>query len=224
MISDLRLAIDLIHRTHPDLPIFVLGESMGAAVAMVASVEAPPLPIDGMILVSPATWGRATMSPFYRQVLEMTAHSVPWMTVLLTTVRVEASNNRAALRAMGRDPLVIKATRVDAAYGLVNLMSEAYDSLPLICDGDKGMPRCLILYGGREDILAKGAVTMTLDRIPVRPNDQLQLVLYRNGHHLLLRDLDSQKVFDDIAAWIADPKQPLPSAKEATAVAPSSTN
>jgi alpha-beta hydrolase superfamily lysophospholipase len=215
MIADLRLAVALLREAHPGLPVFVLGESMGAAVAMAASVRDPPLLVDGMVLVSPATWGRATLSPFYREVLEMSAHSVPWMTVLLTTVSVQASNNRAALRALSRDPLVIKATRVDAAYGLVNLMSRAYDSVPDICDTGRAMPRCLIMYGGREDILAKGAVAMTLRQLPERPPDQLRLVLYQNGHHLLLRDLGSYRVFDDIAAWLADPTQPLPSGEEA---------
>jgi hypothetical protein len=120
-------------------------------------------------------------------------------------------DNTAALRALGRDPLVIKATRVDTAYGLVNLMTRAYDAVPSLCDRSKGVPRCLILYGGREDILNKGAVAMTLDRLPMLPSDQLRLAVYRSGHHLLLRDLNSHATFDDIASWLADPSQPLPS-------------
>lgn len=211
MIADLRLALDLLRETYPDKPLFILGESMGAAVAMVAAANGPPLPADGLILVSPATWGWQTISPFYRQVVEFSAHTVPWMTVLLTGVSVQASDNSAALRALGRDPLVIKATRVDAAYGLVNLMTSAYDAVSKLCDVARGMPRCLIVYGGREDVLNKGSVSMTLDRLPKLPANEMRLALYRTGHHLLLRDLDSQTVFDDIAAWLADPAQPLPS-------------
>jgi acylglycerol lipase len=83
--------------------------------------------------------------------------------------------------------------------------------VPNLCDQSKEVPRCLILYGGREDVLNKGAVAMTLERLPILPSDQLRLALYRTGHHLLLRDLNSQATFDDIAAWLADPSRPLPS-------------
>jgi acylglycerol lipase len=211
MVADLRLAVDLYREANPGKPIYVLGESMGAAVAMVAAVEPPHLPVDGLILASPATWGWQTIDPVYREIVEFSANTVPWMTILLTGVSVQASDNSAALRALGRDPLVIKATRVDTAYGLVNLMTRAYDAVPDLCDQSKGVPRCLILYGGREDVLNKGAVAMTLERLPTLPSDQLRLALYRSGHHLLLRDLNSQATFDDIAVWLADPSQALPS-------------
>lgn len=211
MIADLRLSVELLRAAYPGTPIFVLGESMGAAVAMAAAAQSPGLPVDGLILVSPATWGWQTISPFYREIVEASAHSVPWMTILLTGVSVQASDNSAALRALGRDPLVIKATRIDAAYGLVNLMTLAYDAVPGLCDRSKGKPRCLVLYGGREDVLNKDAVGMTLGRLPNLPPDQMRLATYPNAHHLLLRDLSSYRTFDDIAAWLADPSQPLPS-------------
>jgi acylglycerol lipase len=209
MIADLKLAVELIRQAHPDKPIFVLGESMGAAVVMAAAVQSPGLEVDGLILASPATWGWQTISPFYRKVVEASAHTVPWMTILLTGVSVEASNNTAALRALGRDPLVIKATRVDAAYGLVNLMTLAYAAVPDICDAARGHPRCLILYGGREDILDDDAISMTMGRLPQRTREELRVAFYRTGHHLLLRDLGSYRVFDDIATWLADPSQPF---------------
>src|SRR5688572_30477712 len=211
MIADLRLAVDLYREANPGKPIYVLGESMGAAVAMVAAVEPPHLPVDGLILASPATWGWQTNDPVYRQIVEFSANTVPWMTVLLTGVSVQASDNSAALRALGRDPLVIKATRVDTAYGLVNLMTRAYEAVPDLCDRSKGKPRFLILYGGREDVLNKDSVGMTLGRLPKLPPDQMRLATYPNAHHLLLRDLNSYRTFDDIAAWLADPSRPLPS-------------
>jgi acylglycerol lipase len=211
MMADLRLSIELLRAAYPDTPIFVLGESMGAAVAMAAAAQSPGLAVEGLILVSPATWGWQTISPLYREIVEASAHTFPWMTVLLTGVSVQASNNSAALRALGRDPLVIKATRVDAAYGLVNLMTRAYDALPDLCDRSKGQPRCLFLYGGKEDVLNKGAVAMTFERFPELPPDQLRLANYPDAHHLLLRDLGSYRTFDDIAAWLADPLLPLPS-------------
>ncbi|MBL8710834.1 MAG: alpha/beta fold hydrolase [Rhodospirillaceae bacterium] len=208
LVADLRLAVALVREKHPDLPLYILGESMGAAVAMAAAATEPGLDVAGLILVSPATWGWETLTPAYRRLLEFGAHTIPWMTVRPTTLRVQASNNISALRKMSRDRLVIKNTRIDAAYGLVNLMSTAYRAIPLVCDTARNMAPCFVAYGGREDILDKGAVADSIGRFRAHPEGDLHLALYRNGHHLLLRDLESRIILDDIAAWLAAQSTP----------------
>src|SRR5258707_818427 len=126
-------------------------------------------------------------------------------------IRIQASDNTTALRAMGRDRLVIKDTRIDAAYGLVGLMSRGYRAIPVLGRSDRQVPRCLLLYGGREQVLNDQSVRRALSLLPDRPPEQLRLGLYPNGYHYLLRDLDAQVVFSDIASWMEDPRRPLPS-------------
>ena len=46
-------------RRYPAVPLFVLGESMGGAVAMVALARAAAPPVAGLILVAPAVWNGA---------------------------------------------------------------------------------------------------------------------------------------------------------------------
>ena len=41
--------------------------------------------------------------------------------------------------------------------------------------------------------------------------------LYTGGYHMLLRDLKAERVWRDIAAWIDDPRAPLPSGADARA-------
>ncbi len=212
LIADLRVAAKLIKARHPDLPLYLLGESMGGSVVMSAAVGADPPPADGLILAAPAIWGWQTISAPSRKVFEAAAHLVPWLTVRPTGIHAQASSNRAALIALGRDPLVIKDTRIDAAYGLVNLMSSAYDAAAKL-----EHPRWLALFGAREAILSRDAVNQTLPHFkPLSPN-QGRLAIYRFGYHLLLRDYTQYTVFDDIAAWIRDPAAPLPSGADATA-------
>ena len=206
LIADLRTATRLLKARFPDQPLYLLGESMGGAVMMAASVEKDPPIADGMILVAPAVWGLQTQSNFNRNVLELAVHSVPWMTVVPTGLRVRASSSNRALIAMARDPLVIKETRVDSAYGLVDLMTRAYDAA-----ANLRSPRTLILFGKHEVILSRSAVARMLQRLPRLPADQLRVALYPKGYHLLLRDWEALTVYDDIAAWAMDPKTPLPS-------------
>jgi alpha-beta hydrolase superfamily lysophospholipase len=206
MIADLKTATKLLHAKYPGMPLYLLGESMGAAVVMAAAVTPDPPLADGLILESPAIWGWQTQSSFNRTTLDLAANSIPWMTVVPTGLRLKASDNRQALIALGRDPLVIKETRVDTAYGLVDLMSRAYDAAPKL-----GAPRYLMLYGAKEAILNRNAVDKTLDKLPDLPADRGRVAVYRNGYHLLLRDWNAPMIYDDIASWIAHPDAPLPS-------------
>src|SRR5258706_4826636 len=54
LIDDLRLVIALVQRRNPGVPVFVLGDSMGAALGMVALTEPDPPAVAGLILVAPA--------------------------------------------------------------------------------------------------------------------------------------------------------------------------
>lgn len=217
MVADLRVAARLVKARHPGLPLFLLGESMGGSVIMAAMTGDDPPIADGVILAAPAIWGFQTMPSIQREAIEISAHAVPWMKVYPTGVHVQASDNRAALRELARDPLVIKETRVDTAYGLVQLMSTAFDAAAkLATDGQDG-PRWLVMFGEREAILSRGAVNETLPRFPEAAPDQGRLAIYRRGYHLLLRDFGQYEVFDDMAAWIRDPGAPLPSGADKNA-------
>lgn len=212
LVDDLRVAAQLIKQRHPDLPLFLLGESMGGAVLLTAAVDPNPPAADGLILAAPAIWGWQTISPASRSVFEAAAHLVPWLTVRPTGFHGIASSNRRALIDLARDPLVIKDTRIDAAYGLVNLMTSAHDAAAKL-----GHPRWLLLYGEREAILSRDAVNQTLPLFKRLPREQGRVAIYPQGYHLLLRDFAQYAVFDDIAAWIRDPAAPLPSGADANA-------
>jgi hypothetical protein len=100
---------------------------------------------------------------------------------------------------------------VDSAYGLVDLMTRAYDAIPKL-----GNPRYLVLVGGKEAILNKSAVKSGLARLPDVPPGQGRVARYPKAYHLMLRDWDAPKIYDDIASWIENPKTPLPSGADFT--------
>ena len=56
-----------------------------------------------------------------------------------------------------------------------------------------------------------GAVNQALPHFRDLPPDQGRVAIYPRGYHLLLRDFNQYAVYDDMAAWIRDPKAPLPS-------------
>ena len=211
MIADLRVAAALLRGRYPAVPFYLLGESMGGAVIMAAATSGAPPPADGLILAAPAVWGRKTQGPIQSGFLWFAAHTVPFLPLTGEGLNVHPSDNIAMLRQLARDPLVIKETRVDAIYGLVNLMDMAYDAGPQL----RG--RVLVLYGAREDILPEDAVVATLRRMAVEADPALRIALYPRGYHMLLRDLNAADVLDDVVAWIDHPDVPLPSGGDALA-------
>ncbi|OAN52425.1 alpha/beta hydrolase [Paramagnetospirillum marisnigri] len=210
MAADLNACADLLAARHPGRRLFVLGESMGGAVALVAVANQPSPAIAGLILSAPAVWGRSTMGPLQRGLLWLANAVVPGLTLTGRGLGIQASDNIEMLRALGRDPLVIKETRVDAIHGLVDLMDQAQQAAERV-----GLP-LLVLYGDKDQVIPPAPTWAAIRRLPELGRSQ-RVALYADGWHMLLRDLQAAVVLGDIAAWVDNPGQSLPSGADSLA-------
>lgn len=198
----------LLRARHPELKLILLGESMGASVAIVAMAGEQKPPVDGVILAAPALWGRAAMPGAQSGMLDFLAHAMPWFPVSGNNTGRVPSDNIPMLRQLGADPLVQKYNRIDTVYGLVNLMDDAQAA------AQHFDATALILYGSNEQLIPKGPVDTFLKNLPRDAAPRQRLVVYPQGFHMLLRDLGAETVRQDVLAWIADPKAALPSGAE----------
>lgn len=176
-----------VRKEYPHVPLHLMGESMGGAVVITA-VTADAAAADSLILVAPAVWGWSTLNPFYATALWVSAHVAPGWKLTGGGLDIQPSDNIEMLRALGRDPLVIKETRTDAIYGLVGLMDKALKSA-----GEVNTPT-LLLYGERDDIIPKKPIARLEAALP----EGTQIIRYDGGYHMLLRDLDRVKIYRDI--------------------------
>jgi acylglycerol lipase len=211
MIADVKAAVGAARLRHPDMPLYLLGESMGGAVVMsTAAALRGDLPVDGLVLTAPAVWGWSQLNPLYRSMLWLSAHTLPWKKATGKGVKVTPSDNIEMLIALGRDPLIIKATRMDAIYGLVGLMERAHQS------ASKLRIPALILYGAGDDIIPPHAFKTMLGTL----KGPRRIVKYERGFHMLLRDLQAETVWQDVLTWVTDREAPLPSGEEVVAPGP----
>ena len=141
MVADLKAAARLLRQREPTCLFYLLGESMGGAVVMAAAVEQGPAagrradPGGAGGLEPRRTWGpspaaRSGSSPIRFPGTRWTAAGFASSPPTIAQM----------LEKLFRDPLIIKATRIDTVYGLVGLMDRAWAAHP-------DMPaRTLVLY------------------------------------------------------------------------------
>jgi alpha-beta hydrolase superfamily lysophospholipase len=198
--SDLMSLTSLVRARHPMIPLYLLGESMGGGVVMItlknARKQAKKMGLSGVILSAPAVWGRQFMPWYQTTALWVAAHTFPRVKLTGRGLKITASDNIIMLRALGSDPLVIKKTRVDAIYGLTNLMDQAFKSA---WELDEPL---LLLYGKKDEVVPKKPTMEMISRLPKKAKASRKIILYDNGYHMLMRDLQAETVWRDIINWI----------------------
>ena len=209
--DDLRSFVKQIKQRYPQQPLYLLGESMGGAVIISALAKAAMPEVAGVVLSAPALWARSTMAWYQTAALWTLTQTWPQLRLTGRGLHIKASDNINMLRALGRDPLVIKATRVDAISGLSDLMDTAY------AKANQLSADTLVLYGEKDQIIPKPPTYQFLQTFLAINNQTKTAAFYRNGYHMLLRDLQAPLVWRDIAAWLDNKQQALPSAADSQA-------
>ena len=203
--EDLRTAVAVARRRHPDARITVVGISMGAAVAISAFGSERPPAADRLIASGPGLRGWGAMGFVYRASLWMSAHTNPGWIVRPPArfVRIEPSDNIEMLRETWSNPLMLRENRIDQVYGVVSLMETAHErvgSLP------ESVP-VLMSYGANDYVIPPKGVKRTAKILP----PHVRTVYYEKGYHMLLRDLQAETVHADYLAFMREPERELPS-------------
>ncbi|GAP24000.1 hypothetical protein GLF_0882 [Gluconobacter frateurii NBRC 101659] len=197
MVEDVREELAWLHSRYPDLPLYVMGESMGGAVALLLATDPPP-ELSGTILLAPAImkigepWqtvldGIDTVAPHWK----LDGSAVPGERV--------ASDNIHALCRMYFDPLTQHSSTVHSLAGLTHLMTAAFNAAPHI------RTPMLMVFGGRDQFVLPPHTARFLKRLPAA----VRLDEFPTAHHLISRD--KRITAQDVASWILTPDQALPS-------------
>jgi alpha-beta hydrolase superfamily lysophospholipase len=209
LVDDAASMVRQLHLRYPAARLFVMGESMGGAVALDLAARADAPPVDGYVLLSPAVWGRSEQGVVLSSTLWLANGVAPGYRITASDVpvKVMASDNRDALVALVRDPLTIHNTQVAVLDGLVNLMDSAQAAAPSVHG------RVLVAYGGHDMLVPAAAMGVAWAKLPA----DVRRALYPNGYHLLMRDRGRAAVIGDVIAWMQAPGALLPSGADVAA-------
>ncbi|WP_168220322.1 alpha/beta fold hydrolase [Azospirillum thermophilum] len=214
MANDLLTLARLARQRHSGVLVFLLGESMGGAVAVLAAARAEPNLLAGLVLAAPAIWGKGARAELLYSAAMALSTVVPAFTVPPLSVENPSTDDPVVLKRLREDPLIIHRTRLDTLAGIVALMRNAREGA-----GAVAVPT-LVLLGDLDRHVPRDGVAALLERLP-QPGAApgTTLALYDHGRHLLMRSLNGGRVTADIAAWMLSPGQHLPSAADARAKA-----
>jgi alpha-beta hydrolase superfamily lysophospholipase len=205
LVEDALAVAALVRARHPGVLFYVVGESMGGALALVVADRG--LEVDGLVLSAPALRGRAVLGQVASAGLWVFAHTIPWMPAGPTSIDFRPTDNPETIRKLQNDPLMLRQPRFDMGYGLVELMDAGYDAA-----GRVHLPY-LMLHGMGDRLVPTATVRAALEIMPPRPDSRL--AFYEHGYHLLMRDKQGPVVAADIAAWIGNHQAELPSGADA---------
>jgi acylglycerol lipase len=192
LIQDLAEAVGLLRARHPDLPLILLGESMGGAVAL-AALGQGLTSVDRLILAAPAVRGGIPLRQVHDLALRLGALALPWLVVALRRgARPWLEPGEAA--RLADDPLILRHISVGTYDGLIELATQAS------IDPATSLPPTLLLYGELDATIPRVAIDDLAGRL-----DGVTVKLYPERHHLLLHEAGADAVFADCLAWLDRP-------------------
>lgn len=216
MAEDARSALRLLGARYPDQTPYLIGKSMGGAVALLAVGETSATGdaaslVAGTVLIAPAVWSRGDMPWYQRFGLWLGARLAPGWRLdgeMAAELDIRPTDDPAVLQQMRDDPLVLRDARIDALDGLTTLMTRALEAGPDL------PPPSLTLYGARDDLVPPVPLARLLEALAAQAAGGHRVALYPEGYHMLTRYTRAGTTFEDIATWLQDPQAPLPSGHE----------
>ena len=166
--------------------------------------DQPPEGVDRVVFSGPGLRGWGSIPAVQRVALWASVRVRPgWVVRPPRFVKIEPSDNIEMLQRLWADPLGIKTNKIEQVHGVVSVMENAHkaaSSLP----SDVPM---LLTYGARDIVIPERGVRRTAKRL----SPHVRTAYYPEGYHMLLRDLQSETVFEDVLAFLKDPDAELPS-------------
>jgi alpha-beta hydrolase superfamily lysophospholipase len=198
-VMDVDIAVTWASTQWPDTSIFVLGESMGASIAIQyvtrGMYQTNTLPLAGLVFVSPVF--SSAIHPTFGEVVHFIRSLLiaPKRPSIAVIGREELGCRDPAFNALLRaDALFV---RLVSARFLIMLTIWLWQSKHKACQINLPL---LVLLGGRDYIARRSGTSAFLRSVPAR---EQRIVTFPQAYHCLLRDPDTPDVVEVLSVWLA---------------------
>ncbi len=187
-IDDANILVDEAKKDYPDLPLFMLGHSMGGFIAAGYGVKYPDK-LTGQILSGAAT----TLLPIFEALKNVDFDGNPRVKVPNDLSSV-ISRDEEVVKAYDHDPLVLKETNQ-------KLLGETFVRGPAWLEANikSYTYPCLILHGDDDRIVTPKSSKWMYEEISSKDKE---LKFYPGFFHEILNEKQKETVISDIRLWI----------------------
>jgi acylglycerol lipase len=196
-VADLRAFIELAAARHPGLPVYLLGHSMGAAIAIACAVRHQDA-LAGLMLSGTLADPDAA-SPVTRALSRVLSALTPGLGVYQVDSSA-ISRDPDVVRAYDEDPLVhhgkLPARTVAELTGAVGRFPDEVPRLRL---------PLLVMHGGEDSLTSVGGSRMVHERAS---SSDKTLEIYDGLRHEILNEPEKQRVISEMIEWLDARSQP----------------
>lgn len=193
---DLVNLLTLLRQNYPSLPLFCLGESLGADEILRAAASQPQL-MDGLILSSPGIRRRSFISKHTICKFPLICTNPCRQLDISQFMKYWASEDPKIIEGMLEDPLVRR--RMSSAE-LLKSKSFLQSTLKYVDKVPAHLP-VLIIQGDGDRILKSNAVVLLLQRL--KSKDQMVRWFHERGHILLETAHVQPDTVDTVRTWLS---------------------
>ena len=183
-----------------DVPLFVIGESMGALIAVDAVAHGTLKP-RRMVLSAPVTEIRASVPPWVVSMMRKAARIFP--RAKLSPLRF-VHGKTAMPRLTADDEYMAYLQTIPHRVGgfTLEFLTNFHDFMSGCrrCAGQVQVPT-MMLAGGRDIFIRPDQSRGFFDTIG---SSEKEYLFYPRSHHLLWHDIDRDEVMERVAAWIME--------------------
>lgn len=178
-------------RAPSELPLFILGESMGGSVAVHTAARHADLDIAGLVLVAPGALASATRNRFYHWLMRGLGIFARQSEIAVERTNAKDLSAAAAIRLLG-DPLVMQSIHPALLDGVIAMGYAAVDAASNV-----SVPT-LTMMAGKDDLLRGECVRQLHDKLQ-GPKIWAPI---ENAPHLLLHWRRGDAVLAYIRRWM----------------------
>ncbi|XP_054443470.1 monoglyceride lipase isoform X3 [Pteronotus mesoamericanus] len=195
-IRDVLQHVDIMQKDYPGLPVFLLGHSMGGAIAILTAAEKPGY-FSGMVLISPLVLAHPESATTFKVLAAKVLNLVLPNMSLGPIDASMLSRNKTEVDLYNTDPLICRAgLKVCFGIQLLNAVSRVERALPKLT-----LP-FLLLQGSADRLCdSKGAYLL----MESAKSQDKTLKIYEGAYHVLHKELPevTNSVFREINTWVS---------------------
>jgi alpha-beta hydrolase superfamily lysophospholipase len=194
LLDDLESFLDVVRREHPELPVVLLGHSMGGLVTASLLAERKP-DLLGAIVIGPPLELGSGVSRMRLRMARTLRRIAPLMRLRAGVDAGDLSRDPEVVKAYEGDPLVLQRASASLAAELLDAV---------VRTGQVGMRVQIptLLMHGEADRICPPRGTRNFHAQLRGPGHRLRL--YPKLRHEILNEPEQEQVFEDVLAWIEE--------------------